>query len=245
MTQSVLRFATIAPLLSLCLINAVPASAATPGIPGKFYEYHLIATTGQSPTNASSPLTGTGDNPSINANGTVAFVGQFSNGEGVVVGDASGRTSPLITTGFVSPTRHFGRAVQINGNGLVMANDYVAGSPPLYFERLWNVMIPGSYREIARGGPTYPYDAVFNQGSVNDLGDTVFGLHAPWPRKRSRRTAYPAPHQTTVNGAARKSRASAMKVCSRRQACAGPWWCRAISAACHGAEPRLILRTTS
>ena len=142
-------------------------------IPGRVYSYDIAAATGQIPVNAPSPLIGMGDNPSVNANGNVAFVGRFAEGEGIVV--ASGSTSQLITPGFVSATRSFGRAVQINDANQVIANDRVTGNPPLYFERLWNAGATNSFATVARGGPSSSYDAVFNQGSTNRSGDSVFG----------------------------------------------------------------------
>jgi hypothetical protein len=161
--------------LLVVLSSARFVNAAAAGIPGKFYEYHIIGATGQTPTNASGPLTGMGDNPSINANGSVAFVAQFSNGQGVAVGDGSGSASVLINPSFVGSTRNFGRAVKINDSGNVMANDRVTGNPPLYFERPWSTTTLNSASDIAKGGPPYTWDAVFNQGAVNSQGDAVFG----------------------------------------------------------------------
>jgi hypothetical protein len=65
-----------------------PALAgAQTAVPGKFYEYHVVAATGDTPANAPSALMGMGDNPSINSKGVVGFVGQFTTGEFVVVND--------------------------------------------------------------------------------------------------------------------------------------------------------------
>lgn len=138
------------------------------------YTYDIIATTGQTPVNANGPLTGMGDNPSINSSGAVAFVGQFAAGEGIVVGN-NPKPLNLITPSSVRTARFFGRAVQIDDANQVMANDRVSSSPPLSFERIWNGNNQNSFTLVARGGPTYPYDAVFNQGSVNNSQDTAFG----------------------------------------------------------------------
>ena len=162
-------------IVSMIPVVCLLCNAATPGIPGKFYEYHIIASTSQTPTNASTPLIGMGNNPSINANGTVAFVGQFATGEGLVLGDASASPSRLISPGSVQSTRFFGRAVQINDSGLVMANNRVTTSPILYFEDLWVGTALDSRTRVATGGPGYPFDSVFNQASVNNLGYAAFG----------------------------------------------------------------------
>ena len=164
--------ATLAVLALWLTVLAVPHAQA-PNIAGKFYEYKLIAASGNTPSSAPSPLTGMGNNPSINSLGLVAFVGQFATGEGIVVGDGLTPTK-LINPGFLSGTRVFGRAVQVNDKNKVLANDRVSGAPPTYFERLWDTTT-GAFTVVARGGSTFPFDAVFNQSSVNTNGDTVFG----------------------------------------------------------------------
>jgi len=143
-------------------------------IPGRKYVYDIIAATGMTPANAPSVLTGMGDNPSINASGVVAFVGQFATGQGLVVGNAS-KPLTLINPGFVTGSRQFGRATQINDAGKIMASDFVSGAPPVYFERLWDSTKLNSFNVLAFGGPNQAFDAVFNQGSVNNNGDAAFG----------------------------------------------------------------------
>src|SRR5579862_2460962 len=81
-------------------------------IPGKFYEYQILSMNGQTPVNASQALTGLGA-PSINSNGTVAYYGQFTGGEGIV---AASPTIPATLISFAPPisNRFFGLTCQID-----------------------------------------------------------------------------------------------------------------------------------
>src|ERR1035437_4135877 len=158
----------------IAVLLTVPSLICSSTIPGRKYVYDIIAATGMTPVNAPGVLTGMGDNPSINASGVVAFVGQFATGEGLVVGDASTPLT-LINPGFVSLNRRFGRAAQVNDVGQVVASDFVTGAPSLYFGRLWDSTKLNFFNVLAFGGPTRAFDAVFNQASVNNNGDAAFG----------------------------------------------------------------------
>jgi hypothetical protein len=136
-----------------------------------------MASSGQTtPLNAPSVLTGMGDNPSVNSRGTVAFVGQFAGGEGVIVAD------PFSTAKLISfppnPLRFFGRAVQINDLGQVVATDRFSGSPPSFFGRLWDSST-GAFNTLLRGNGTAAFAAVLGQASVNNKNDAVFGALDP------------------------------------------------------------------
>src|SRR5688572_23574240 len=112
-----------------------------------FYDFKVIAVTGQ------AGLTGIGDSPSINDEGTVAFVGVLAGGQGVFIGNGFG--DPVnITPAFVSPTRVFGRAVQINNTRQVLARDQVPGSPPTNRILLWDATQLNTGDVIATGGTT-------------------------------------------------------------------------------------------
>ena len=133
-----------------------------------FYEFTTIAQTGQ------AELTGLFDSPSVNDLGMVAFSGQLTAGQSVFVGD--GTSLPRnITPGFVSATRRFSRAVQINNANQVIAQDSVTGSPPATLVRIWDGTGTSSFITVARGGfPTDPFDSVFSFPSVSNAGHTTF-----------------------------------------------------------------------
>jgi hypothetical protein len=165
--RSMLLVAVAAALLLLVLTP--PSLAQT--IEGKFYEYEILARSGQTPLNASQALTGMAG-PSINSNGTVAFFGQFTGGEGVVAASPS-LPATLISFAPPSTSRSFGSSVQINDATQVLASDFLSGSPPSYYDRLWYVKQPGSFKTLIRGGSGQPFSSVLSNGSVNAKGDAV------------------------------------------------------------------------
>lgn len=138
------------------------------------YRLEVIAKTGD------AGLLTMGNNPSINDNDTVAFVGVLpSRAEGVFIGNSP--NSPIhITPGFVSATRTFGRAVQINNSGKVIARDQVSGSPPMNRIRIWDSAMVNSFVIIARGGDVNaPYDSVFSHPSINSNAAELEDVAAP------------------------------------------------------------------
>ena len=152
----------------LVLLQPADSSLAQT-IPGKFYEYRILSTTGQTPLNANQPLTGI-FGPSINANGVVAYSAEFNGGgQGVVA--ASPTLAPAVVS-FANPTsgRGYGVSVQINSAGKVLASDFLSGS---YFDRLWNVTSPGTFKVLIRSGSGQPYSSVLTNGCVNSSGDAV------------------------------------------------------------------------
>jgi hypothetical protein len=112
-----------------------------------------------------------GDYPSINNTGLVIFVGQTPTGENLFVGDGTATPNPISLLS--SPRRFFGRAAQLNDLGIAIGSDHLTGSPPLYFERLFNVS-QGVETVIAQGGPSYEFDAVLGEASININNDVVF-----------------------------------------------------------------------
>jgi hypothetical protein len=172
--RQVLRNSVFRTVFTFLIFGSLWSVSAQNTIPGKFYEYNILAVPGQTPANASTTLSGMGDSPSINSNGLVAFVGQFTGGgEGVVV--ASPALPPKLISFAPSGTRIFGRAVKVNDLGQVVASDRVSGSPPLYFGRLWDSSGFGAFTTLLRGNSTSPYAAVLGQASVNIHNDAVFG----------------------------------------------------------------------
>lgn len=171
MTTTLSRFvcSTSSTIIALALFTSL-----LPGqnIPGKFYEYQILSITGQTPLNAAQMLTGLGA-PSINSNGTVAYYGQFTGGEGIV---AASPTIPATLISFAPPisNRFFGLTCQINDAEQVLASDFTPGSPASYYDRLWYVKSPGTDKTLARGGAGQPFNSVLSNGGVNANGDAVF-----------------------------------------------------------------------
>ena len=132
--------------------------------PQHFYNFDAIARTGN------LDMTGMSDSPSINDAGQVAFVGNFSNGSGLIVGDGTSLTNinPLFSH---SPNRSFGRFAQINDSGQVLAIDSVSGSQPQYL--------------LAPGIPAQPIPTK----SSPEPGSQVTPTKPSWPPRRSTTTA--------------------------------------------------------
>ena len=159
LSRTLTSISVVATLLGIFLL-APPTSASV------FYDFQIIALTGQ------AGLIGMGDNPSINDDGTVAFVGRLVGGEGVFIGDGS---SNPISISFVNPQTVFGRAVQITNSHQVVARDSRSVAPPLTFVRVWDATSPGVNRVIARGGSiSDPWGSVFSHPGINESGDVVF-----------------------------------------------------------------------
>ena len=151
------------------------AIAQTP-IPGKFYEYYVIAKTG-------SGFTALGSAPSINDAREVAFQGTTSAGNGLWYGTGGTPTN-------FNPGESFGssdiisNALQINANHQVVAEDRITTTSPATTSiRLYTATATDSFTYSARGGPSRTYDAVFANPAVNILGDVVFTAFHPTPTK--------------------------------------------------------------
>jgi hypothetical protein len=116
-------------------------------LPSAFYNLEVIAETGQ------DDLTGILPGASINDNGKVAFVGQYSDGEAIFVG---GDSSPLLD---ITPTfshdssRTFGPGVQINDNDQVAAVDRQSGGTTTWDLRTWD----GNLKTNPLGNTWYVY----------------------------------------------------------------------------------------
>ncbi len=109
-----------------------------------FYNLEVIAETGQ------DGLTGILQDASINDAGKVAFVGQYSDGEGILVGTGSSLTD-INPTFSHDPTRTFGPALQINNNDQVAAVDRSTPGNTQWRLRTWDA-----------------------DGQVNSFGNTYF-----------------------------------------------------------------------
>lgn len=148
--------------------QVVPAPAASP-----FYKISVVADAA-----VPSLFSRIGDSVSINDKGTVAFAASIAGGDGVFIADGSGPPTN-VASAFLSPTRSFGEAVQINNRDQVLALSRKRGFPATY--QLYRFDTPNSgFTQIATGGPNFsPFEEIFSHSSLNDSGNTVFGATCP------------------------------------------------------------------
>jgi hypothetical protein len=143
--------------------------------PSVFYDFDVIAKTGD----LNPALTGIDSSfgPSINDNGNVALVGQYSDGEGIVVGNGIPGSLRNINPndshlGFPFA---FSDGVKINNNDQVVANDIVAGSPPQDSLRLYNADALNTFSPVATGGVAgAPWNAILPTQAVDQNGDVAY-----------------------------------------------------------------------
>jgi hypothetical protein len=148
--------------------------------PSDFYTYTTIAVTGQA-DQYGFPLTGIESEASINDAGQVAFVGDYANGQGILVG--GGRTPNNINSfsGHIS-NLDFLPYVDMNNNNQVVAIDEKVGPVPEYNLRTWPTTPANSPRLIATGGytPQAPptkassWNEILSSPAINDDGDVAF-----------------------------------------------------------------------
>ena len=143
-------------------VPPAPASSA-----GPFHKFETIAMTGQ------AGLTGIEDQPSINDDGIVAFVGKLAGAEGVFVAD--GMSAPTNITPSFGSGIDYTPAVQINNDNKVVANQRFSGL--LTAVRVWDGNNPDTFETVATGqfGNAFIYfDSVFSHPSISNNGDVVF-----------------------------------------------------------------------
>jgi hypothetical protein len=147
-------------------------------VPGKFYEYYIIAQTGSCNGNNFTSL---GSNPSINDFGQVGFMAQASalTGNALWVGD--GHMHPAATPinpSEIGSSEIYDSAVQLSTSlsnvQLVTKDSITTTSPATTSIRVWNTATPDSFRYAARGGPSQKFGAVFPYPSINKTGETAF-----------------------------------------------------------------------
>jgi hypothetical protein len=160
------------------LTGTVFAQCTNTAIPGKFYEYYIIAQTGSCNGNTFTSL---GGNPSINDIGQVGFMGQSSalSGSALWIGDGHlhPATAP-INPGEVGSSEIYDGAVQLStslGNVQLVSKDSITTTSPATTSiRVWRASTPDSYRYAGRGGPGQKFGAVFPFPSINTSGETAF-----------------------------------------------------------------------
>jgi hypothetical protein len=143
-----------------------------------FYDFDVIAQTNSQDQNGDT-LTGLSNSPSINDSGKVAFIGNYSDGQGILVGDGTSLTN--INPAFShTPSRTYGPFAEINNSDQVIAVDRVSGSPPLSRLRTWDASTTSSSFQILAsagqtGSPIFdPWDAILSAPALNNNGDVVF-----------------------------------------------------------------------
>ena len=163
------RFHFIYPAALIAALFALPWQAfaqcsPNASIPGKFYEWYIVAVTG------CNGLTALGQGPSINDFEEVAFMGQTSAGQTIWTG--TGRSAPTnINPGSAGSSEFFDAALQYNNvNQIVTKDSITTTSPATTSIRVWNAASQNSSRYVARGGPSQKFSAVFPFPSINNKG---------------------------------------------------------------------------
>src|ERR1700687_2166426 len=138
-------------LIAVTFLCSHLGAQSLPAIPGKFYEYYLVAST------QAGSFTALGT-PSINDAGLCAFMGQTSIGQTIWVGDGNQHPSRDINPGFGNPGRvFFHQQLQINSNNQVVARDSISGTSANV--RIWDANAIDSFTYLARAGMGRPYTA--------------------------------------------------------------------------------------
>jgi len=146
-------------------------------IPGKFYEYYIIAQTGSCNGNNFTSL---GSNPSINDFGQVGFMAQSSALSGTALWVGDGHNHPATTP--INPNETgsseiYDGAVQVGsglGNTQLVSKDSITTTTPATTSiRIWNTATADSGRYVARGGPRQAFSAVLPYPSIDIHGDAA------------------------------------------------------------------------
>jgi Big-like domain-containing protein len=153
-------------LAAICSITPDAFAQCSPNtsIPGKFYEWYIVAVTG------CNGLTALGQGPSINDFGEVAFMGQTSAGQTIWTG--TGSAAPTnINPGSAGSSEFFDAALWYNNKNQIATKDSITTTSPATTSiRVWNAASQNSYRYVARGGPQKTYSAVFPFPAINNEG---------------------------------------------------------------------------
>jgi hypothetical protein len=156
-----------AALIVAFLSVQIAGKAQTP-IPGKFYEYYVVARTG------AGGFASLGNGPSINDAREVAFQGATSAGTGLWFGTGAA-AAVNFNPGEVSTSDTAKPAVQINANHQVVSLDSLANLSGTFTNlRLYNANGFDSFVYATRGGPSRGYAAIFAGPGTNINGDVVY-----------------------------------------------------------------------
>jgi hypothetical protein len=139
--------------------------------PSTLYGFDLVAQKGQ------LNLTAMGKGPSINDDGTVAFVGDFASGaQGLFTDSAADGLRNINPTWSDNPNRVYGDPVEINDGGEVLAVDRVSESSSIqYTLRTWSDSTPDAYLIYATaGGPSPTTSSLSTYAAINDANAVVY-----------------------------------------------------------------------
>ncbi|MGD0182913.1 MAG: hypothetical protein ABSC15_24130 [Terriglobales bacterium] len=150
---------------------------------GNFYQYELVAYSGESVQvgNENATFTGFGISPSINENGTVAFVGQVDVsgvpfGDTLFFGNPGSTALTAVAPDFLDSERTFDDAVQINDSNQIVAQDRFSGAPPSTYLRVWDGNSSNSFTLVAEAtGSTHDkFAAVLTDPTINSTNSVTF-----------------------------------------------------------------------
>jgi hypothetical protein len=171
------RLLSLGLLVVACLCSRSIAQSCTPPTcwTGNFYQYEIVAQNNESVDVGT--LTGFGNSPSVNEFGEVAFVGQVSQnntplGDTLFFGNPGSNALTDVAPNFLTTSRTFDDAVQINDTDQIVTNDRFAGSPPVYFIRVWNGHEQNSFTLVAKSGSTFA--AVLTDATINSSNAVTF-----------------------------------------------------------------------
>jgi hypothetical protein len=172
-----LRYARLAGIVTFA---ALIAKGQQTYVPGKFYEYYIVARTG-----SIGNFTALGSGPSIDDARQVAFQATTSSGTSLWIA-IPGLPAVNFNPGESNSSDDIiSGTVRLNDNLQVVSEDRITTTEPATTNiRLYNALSPeDSFSYIARGGPGRTYDAVFPYAAVNSSGDVVFSALHPTPNR--------------------------------------------------------------
>jgi hypothetical protein len=163
--------------LSVLCPHAVAQSCAPPNCwVGSFYQYQIVAQTGQ--TNSLGTFGSFGIGPSINEYGVVAFVGQVENSSSQSLGNnpfiwSSGSGTPTaVASDFLDDQRTFFGALQINDENQIVTQDEFAGRPPFYYGRVWDGNQQNSFTLVAQSSAS-GFQAILGNPAIDMSNDVA------------------------------------------------------------------------
>jgi hypothetical protein len=143
--------------------------------PSVYYDFNVLAQSGQNGLNAIQP------GASINDLGIVAFVADVAGGQSVFAHDGTSLID--VSGGLINTSLTYGPELQINNNGLVAVGDRLTGATVSTRASLFDINNPGIRTIIGRG--TSPqldpddFDAIARFASLSNDGNLAFaGLNS-------------------------------------------------------------------
>lgn len=167
----------VALFLSILCPQSIAQSCAPPNCwVGSFYQYQIVAQTGQ--TNSLGTFSSFGIGPSINEYGTVAFVGQVENssnqnlGTNPFIWNPGMSTPTAVAPDFLDGQRTFWGTLQINDENQIVTQDELSGSPPFYYGRVWDGNKQNSFTLVAQSSGS-GFKAILGNPAIDFLNDVA------------------------------------------------------------------------